>query len=90
MNLDHTGITGGGQDVGSEWGLGVGEMPCEGQRSRGGFGRAGAAKRAGPGDLQRAGLPTPRSPIPGKRTGVRGLLHGAEEPDDIGNPLNKH
>lgn len=65
-------------------------MPRQGQRSRGGFGGAGAAKRAGPGDLQRAGLPMPRPPIPGRRMGVGGLLHAAEEPDDIGNPLNKH
>lgn len=50
----------------------------------------GRPKRAGPGDLQRAGLPTPRPPIPGRRTGVGGLLHAAKDPDDIGNPLNKH
>ena len=60
-------------------------MPREGQRSREGFGRAGVAERAGPRDL-----PTPQPPVPGGRTGGRGLLHTAEEPGDIGNPLNKH
>lgn len=79
----------GGRGGRSEQGLGASEAPCKGQQSREGFGRAGVAKH-GPGDLQWAWLPMPLPPVPGGRTSGGRLLHAAEEPGDIRNPLNKY